>query len=221
MADETTTTTQDAGATTDTTTEATETKGTGSETVKVEAKAEETKTAGTETKTETKVEVKPESEKKPEPEKFELKLPQGSLLDAGAIERTVAFAKEQGLPSKVAQALLDRESKLLAVHAEGQQKTYKELTTKWVEDIKADKEIGGEDFGKHAELAKRVVDRFGSDDLRKGLNDTGFGNHPELVRMLVKIGKSMSEDQLVLPGKTAATGKDMADVFYGSTTKKE
>ena len=163
---------------------------------------------------------KEEPDKKEEPvkaeePKFELKLPEGSLLDAGAIERTVAFAKEQGLTPKAAQAMLDRESKLLTTNADSQKEAWDKGTVQWLEASKVDKEFGGEAFPKNAELAKRVVERFGTPELMKGLTETGFGNHPELVRLMVRIGKAMDEDQLVLPGaKNTAAPKEMHDVFY-------
>jgi hypothetical protein len=182
---------------------------------KEEAKSEEPK------KEEKKEEPKKEEAKKEEEPKFELKLPKGSLLDASALERIVSFAKEQGLTPKHAQALLDRESNLLTEHADGQKKAFDAVTSEWVEQSKQDKEFGGEKFAENAELAKRVVHRFGSKELLNGLNETKFGNHPELVRMLVRIGKAMSEDQLVMPGKSTAATKDMADVFYGGSTEKQ
>jgi hypothetical protein len=154
--------------------------------------------------------------------KFELKLPEGSLLDASAIERTVAFAKEQGLSPKAAQAMLDRESNLLSSNAERQRTEWDKATNGWMDASKSDKEFGGEAFPKNAELAKRVITRFGTPELMKGLTETGFGNHPELVRLMVRIGKEMDDDQLVMPGSQAAAApKDIADVFYGSTEKKE
>ena len=166
--------------------------------------------------------AKKEEPAKVEEPKFELKLPEGSLLDAGAIERSVTFAKEHGLSPKAAQAMLDRESKLLGSNAESQKEAWDKGTAAWLETAKVDKEYGGEAFAKNAELAKRVVNRFGSPELLKGLNETGFGNHPELVRMFWKIGQAMDDDQLVLPGaKNTAAPKDMADVFYGSTKKEE
>ncbi len=68
----------------------------------------------------------------------------------------------------------------------------------------------------NVELAKRVVDRFGTDPLKKSLSESGLGNHPELVRLLVRIGKSMSEDQLVIAGhKPSETKKSAADILFG------
>jgi hypothetical protein len=64
-----------------------------------------------------------------------------------------------------------------------------------------------------------VVARFGSDSLKAELSKTGYGNHPEMVRLLTRIGKAMAPDQLVLPGTQAGgTQKSAADVLYGSST---
>ena len=41
---------------------------------------------------------------------------------------------------------------------------------------------------------------FATPALKAALNETGFGNHPELVRLFVKIGKSLSEDSFTTKG---------------------
>jgi len=148
------------------------------------------------------------------PEKYDLKLPEGSLLGQDRLEKIASFAKERGFSNDVAQEILNRENALLVSYAEGQQVEAKKLSGTWMESSRTDKEFGGTEFGKNAELAKRVVQRYGSDELKKGLSETGFGNHPELVRMLVRIGKTMSEDQLVMPGSQSAETKKIEDVFY-------
>ncbi len=156
------------------------------------------------------------------PAKYELKLPEGSKLSADAVEKTASFAKERGLSNEDAQKLLDRDSQLLDSYVEKQQLEFAGMRQVWFDAAKTDKEIGGENFGKNAELAKRVVDRYGDPELKEGLNATGFGNHPALIRLLVKIGSSMKEDQLILPGaQTTGQQKDMADIFYGESTSKQ
>jgi hypothetical protein len=72
-----------------------------------------------------------------------LKLPEGSLLDAKAVEEISAFAKAQGLTPEKAQALLERESKLVATKADEQKSQWDKVTVGWVDEAKADKEIGG------------------------------------------------------------------------------
>lgn len=170
-------------------------------------------------------EAKPAEEKpaeeKPKEIVYDIKLPEGSQLPEGQLERTVAFAKAQGLSKEAAQSMLDQQNELLASNAESQKEAWTKETEAWVKVAKEDKETGGEEFGKNAELAKRVIDRFGTKELKEGLTATGFGNHPELFRFVTRIGKAMSDDKLVVPGaQTPAETKDMADLFYGQSATK-
>lgn len=163
----------------------------------------------------------PEPKPKVAPEKYDLKLPEGSLMKPARLEKIAAFAKAKGLSQEDAQAYLEQENQAVKDHVEGEKAQVEESIVKWVKDGEADKEIGGEAFKMNVELAKRVVDRFGTDLLKTDLNSTGLGNHPELVRLLVRIGKSMSEDQLILPGgqKPSAPKRSAADTLYGEAEK--
>lgn len=163
----------------------------------------------------------PPPEKPVVPEKYELKKPDGSLLGDKAVETISSYAKEKGLSNEQAQSLLERESSAVKSFFEEQQTKHNQQVDAWVGEVKADKEIGGEGYKQNVELASRVIKRFGSESLVKQLNETGFGNHPELVRVFARIGKSMTSDQLVVGGGTPAPKREMADRFYGSTTSKE
>jgi len=156
------------------------------------------------------------------PEKYDLKLKEGSLLDAAYVEKVTAYAKEHKLSNEQAQAHLDRETGAVAAYMEGAtQKLKHQADVEWPAMAKADPEIGGEAFNKNVEISHRVLAKYGSPKLMEELNNTGFGNHPELIRVFSKIGKMMTEDQLVMPGAVQGSGqKSMADVFYGSTTNK-
>lgn len=172
---------------------------------------------------ETKPEDKPagsEPQKKDIPTEYKLNLPKDSLLDQAALDDVISFAKEKGLTNEEAQDILEGENARLAAYVDKQkaqqEEAWKKQTEDWITEWKNDKEIGGADFKKNSELAKRVIDRFGDAAFKEELNRTGFGNHPGLGRLLVKLGKAMSEDQLVLPGAAPASAgkKSTAEVFY-------
>lgn len=162
-------------------------------------------------------------EKNKVPEKYDLKKPEKSLLSDEQVERIAAFAKEQGLTNDKAQSLLNRESQVIeetreSVRVENESKVA-ELQQTWITTAKDDKEIGGANFAQNAELARRVLARYGTPEFNAILSDPkqgGFGNHPELVRVLTRIGKAMSEDQLVNPGAQGDknNNKSFADKFY-------
>ena len=156
----------------------------------------------------------PETPKTPEtpkaPEKYELALPEDTLLDEGAIERTVAYAKEQGLSNDAAQEFLNEHSQAVADHVDAQSET-------WASEIDTDAEIGGKKRGESVEMARRVVTRFGTDDFKQLMVKFGYGNHKEVVRIFSRIGKAMGEDKLVHAPTAGAKGKpkSKADILYG------
>ena len=159
-------------------------------------------------------EKKTDQEKDKSTDKYELKVGKESLLSNDQLKEIEAYARQQGFSNDQAQALLNREEKLLSAYKESLHSEFEATAKKWTEDLKSDKEIGGDNFSKSVEIAKRVVDRFATESFKKSLNETGFGNHPELVRTFVKIGHAMSEDTFE-PSKGGTKEKSIEDVFYG------
>lgn len=153
----------------------------------------------------------------PAPE-LKLTLPKDSALDAKALERIAAFAKENNISQEKAQALLEAESALVDGHRQSQKAAYDAETAKWKDAVMADKELGGEAFKENVEIAKRAVDRFATPEFKEMLNKTRFGDHPEVVRMFVRIGKAMQNDKMVLGGVENTHKPDPIDMFY--PTKK-
>lgn len=151
------------------------------------------------------------------PDKYELKLPENSQLDESVIERISSFAKEKGLTNDQAQQILDYESQSLDRFNEAQTEHIKSVTESWKADAVKDKEFGGEAFAKNVELAKRVAVKFGSEDFLKTLNETGLGNHPELIRVFFRVGKAMGEDTLVQANsQPAPRPRSTEELLYGN-----
>lgn len=154
------------------------------------------------------------------PDVYELTLPKDSLLNPARLTEVSEFAKANKLTNEVAQAVLERESANIAAYVDASKKQAEEAFVKmqsdWTNELKNDKEYGGDNFAKNAELSKRVVDRFGDDQFKKDLQESGFGNHPGFNRLMAKIGKGMSEDNFVPGGAPPASKerKSTADVFY-------
>lgn len=158
-----------------------------------------------------------DSDKTDEPIKYDLKLPKDSMLNEGAVDEIAEFAKEQGLSNEQAQKLLDRENKAVKEYAESQVEGLKEKSSQWVEDVKNDKELGGENFNKNVELAHRALEKFGSKQLKETLNSSGLGSHPELVRVFSRIGKAMADDSIVNQGSEGSKQKTAEEIMYGGT----
>ncbi len=159
---------------------------------------------------------KKQEEQKPEgaPEKYEFKPAEGQQLDAAALEQFEPIARELNLTNEQAQKMVDLYgSQILPMVQKQQAEAWQQTTEQWAADVKADKEIGGDKLTSNISVAQRALDTFGTPELKEYLTASGLGNHPELVKAFVKIGKAMSEDGMVT-GKEAGQ-RSAAEVLYG------
>lgn len=159
---------------------------------------------------------KPEDEEQKQegaPEKYEFTAGEGVELDADALKDFEPVARDLNLTNEQAQKLVDAYPKILAGVQQRQAEAWQKQTEGWAETVKADKEIGGDKLTANLSAAQRALDQFGTPELKEYLNATGLGNHPDLVKTFVKIGKAMSEDGMVT-GKESGQ-RSAAEVLYG------
>ncbi|RRE14271.1 peptidase [Klebsiella pneumoniae] len=147
------------------------------------------------------------------PEKYEFRAGEGVELDAEALKDFEPVARELNLTNEQAQKLVDAYPKILAGVQQRQADAWQAQTEEWAATVKADKEIGGDKLTANLGVAQRALDTFGTPALKEYLNGTGLGNHPELVKAFVKVGKAMSEDGVVT-GKESGQ-RSAAEVLYG------
>ena len=81
--------------------------------------------------------------------------------------------------------------------------------------IKADKEFGGQNFPGTVDRAKRALKRFGCDDMVMFFESTGYGDNPEVIKLLARVDRATSEDR-VTDGAPAYETKSAAEIIYGS-----
>jgi hypothetical protein len=154
------------------------------------------------------------------PEKYEpFNPPEGATLDQAVMDQFAEAARELNLPQDKAQQLIDKMAPTIAARQAEQIET---LRTEWHTQATTDNEFGGDKLAENLAVAKRAVDAFATPELTKLLNDTGLGNHPEVIRFMVRTGKAMSEDKVVTGGVPAATGqRSAADTLYPTSALKK
>ena len=141
------------------------------------------------------------------PEAYEpFSVPEGMAVDDTLSQEFGSVAKEIGLPQDQAQKLVD-------FYTATQQKQIEALNESWIAAVKSDPEIGGAKLDASLTIAAKAVDTFGGDELRRFFDETGMGNHPAMVRLMVNIGRRISEDKFT-PGRAAGAQKSAAEVLY-------
>lgn len=157
---------------------------------------------------------KPTDDKPVVPEKYELKLAENSSLPAARLDAIAAEAKEKGLSNEQAQELVAKEEGVVNGYVKGLHETLATRQNQWIETVKADKELGGENFKEAVHYSNQFVKKFGSENLIKELEVSGLGNHPEVVRMFSRAGRAMANDKLVTKGVESKPEKSAAEIMY-------
>lgn len=144
------------------------------------------------------------------PESYAFDMPEGMELDTAAAEQFTAIAKEFKLTQ-------DQASKFTGIAVAMQQRQaeqYASTVAGWAETVKSDKDMGGDNLPATLASTRKVMDTFGTPELKAALDSSGYGNHPEFIRFVNKIGKSLSEDTFVRGGNTTDKSDSGAASMY-------
>ena len=162
------------------------------------------------------------------PDKYEFNAQVADAPDELDPEVLTAFgevAKELNLPQDSAQKVLDKVAPVIQAR---QAKVVEEAKIGWANDAKSDEEFGGENLNANLEIAKSSLKAFGTDALTNLLQESGLGNHPEVIRFMYRAGKAISEDAYVgnsegAMGKGSGIPKDfngIANALYSNQQTK-
>lgn len=153
-----------------------------------------------------------EASKPPEgaPAKYEFTAGDGREFDPKVLEAFSGVAKELNLSQANAQKLLDKVGPVLE---QRQVERIAEARKGWREQFEFDPDMGGPKQQETIASAKRALEVHGTPELKQLLNETGLGDHPEVIRFFAKAGRTVSEDGFV-GGARSTAPKSTAEVFF-------
>lgn len=145
------------------------------------------------------------------PEAYELTAPEGMTIDAALLEEATPIFKDLNLDNEGANKLLpvakriadsSRDATVQSMIDAGNQQR-----KAWLDAAKADEQIGGNKWDASLDSAGKALDAFGhpeGSEFRTALNETGFGNHPEMIRIFARLGQMVGEDGDFVRGDAGA-----------------
>lgn len=155
-----------------------------------------------------------QSQAKPEgaPEKYDFKAPEGAIaLDTEVLAAYGEVARELNLTQEAAQKVID---KIAPVMEARQSARLQSISQEWAEQSRTDAEFGGDKLTGSLASAKKALDTFGTPALRTLLQNSGLGNHPEVIRAFAKAGDAISEDKVAGGKPTAGDNRNDARALY-------
>lgn len=91
--------------------------------------------------------------------------------------------------------------------------------SEWIEQSKVDKEFGGDKLKENLAVANKALKAFGSPELVALFEQSGLGDHPEIIRVFYRAGKTISEDHFVGHDSTGKEVRDPAEIMFPSMNK--
>ena len=132
----------------------------------------------------------------------------GENVDAGEAAFLSKIAQDSGADAAAA-------SKLVQDLTLWGQVKHDHQVQAWEEASRNDPDFGGEKLQENLAIANRVLEAYDPNGaIRAMLTETGYGNHPDLIRFMVAIGRDLSPDRMV--GGGVASGLDARAFFPNS-----
>ena len=157
-----------------------------------------------------------EKAKEGAPEKYgDFTFPEGMPINQERLDKATAVFREIGLSQEQAQKLIDLETAATGEFQEAQKAALAQQLAQYRQDARTDPEIGGADHKAKMAIANKALSKFGSPELIKALSESGWSSHPEMARLLYRIGKSTTDDGVFLPSNSNRR-RSAAETLYGT-----
>lgn len=127
-------------------------------------------------------------------ENYQFEIPEGFEINEALTAELTPILKENNVSKEAAQSLVNLHIKALQDAQKQANDAWYGQEKVWLETINKDPELGDVN---NQQMALQAVKQFGTPELSKLLEDTRLGSHPEVVRLFIKIGKTVSEDSSV------------------------
>ena len=113
----------------------------------------------------------------------------------GELDGFRAFAHDTGLTQDQANSILNLYGEMQEEEQSTQQEGIDELRTNTTIELQKE---WGKNFDGKIDYAKRAFAQFASPELSQLMDQSGLGNHPEMLRVFSKVGEILGEDSLVV-----------------------
>ncbi len=135
------------------------------------------------------------------PDAYEpFQLPTEVLVEPALLELFHGRARDMNLSQVAAQSLIDVHLECLHAYRRAQRDAAARQQNAWLDAVRNDPEIGGPRLAENLGFAAEAMRRLGSPALRDILDESGLGNHPEVVRFFVRAGIALGEGRYVAGG---------------------
>jgi hypothetical protein len=147
---------------------------------------------------------------------------EGFSVDPSLVQNADPVLREIGLSNDAANKLLPVARDIMARTQESLVRQIEDAAAvqkkTWYDAFVADPEIGGARRGETEHFAAKALDALGyalGHPFREALDNSGFGNHPDMIRAFRRLGELVGEDGgLVRPTTASSRNRPVWERLY-------
>jgi hypothetical protein len=151
----------------------------------------------------------------------DLKLPEGFTANEENLGKFLEITNGAKLPVDVTEKLIGLQAELTKQASQQASELWEKTQGSWQAEVKKDPEIGGQQLDENLSHVVKLIDRIGGPQaqaIKEAFSYTGAGNHPAIIKFLVKVGKEFSDPTPVL-GSSASAPTDIAALLFPTQGK--
>ena len=175
-------------------------------------------------------------------DEIEYNAPEGFEIDDSTKADLSGLFKDSNLDQATAQKMVDKHFEILGKQKDSYEALISTQRKEWASEAMTDKEFGGSSLSENMAGARKVMNSFSQPAVGKDgkailhhegpmkgqqmsevevlMNESGWGNHPAMIRVFHRINQAMSEDSHVHGDmKPVEKQKTHADIMYGESHK--
>lgn len=144
----------------------------------------------------------------------DIEIPEGLEVNEAVRDEFLGVLNNRELDLKgQANALLALQAKVMGEASEAGSAAWNQQQTAWQDEVKADPEVGGAKLQGTLTSVGKLVEEFGSPELKQVFDLTGAGNSVHVVRFLNKLAGQLTERSVPQPGQPTSAGSTAARLY--------
>jgi hypothetical protein len=144
---------------------------------------------------------------------YEVKAPEGGVLDPTVMGELGAVARELNLSPAAVQKLVDRVAPVWQKQGLAHVEKFRK---EWTEQSLADKEFGGNGFDANIKAVNKAYTKFTTPELRTLLEESGLNCHPEVIRHFYRLSKATEDGRYIKgTGNGSIPSGDIRNFYKG------
>tara|TARA_R110000787_G_scaffold225139_3_gene333130 strand:+ start:280 stop:921 length:642 start_codon:yes stop_codon:yes gene_type:complete len=170
----------------------------------------------------------------------EYNVPEGFEINDSMKTELDGLFKDSNINPETAQKIVDKHFEILGERRSSYDDHIENQRQEWASEAMSDKEFGGASLSENMLGARKAMNSFSQPAVSKDgkavlhqegpmkgqqmsevealMNESGWGNHPAMIRVFHRVNQAMSEDSFVQGDmKPMEKKKTHADIMYGGT----